>query len=160
MNKINILLFVLFSLCHLKAQTATTEIDWPVKNTRPDTISIFKFEKQIIPVKKLPNCKPESNFSFKSKFFYLKWMPIYTNDIDLFVSNSLREVQKKSVLDTTECLIFNLKHQVLRFDKKNKTTLFMYQKKTGSQDFFIATLSKKKNTQKLLNYIASNLNDL
>ena len=153
MKNIMIFIFLIGVSLYTRAQN---DIPWPPEDLRPDTITTYLFLNNSIPISHLPESKPTSNFSFKTRDFNMNLLAVKQSDMNDFVKRSLKGEQ---IIDTLNCTIFGEVNTAIVIKSKRKIVLYIFQDKKEEQDIFIATIKKKNKIEDTINYIAANLHE-
>ena len=148
---------IFFSLTHIANGQIDFGMTWPKENLRPDTVSTFLFTNKSLGVTSFQNAKPTSNFSFTTKLFDLTWIPINTSQINDFIDRSLKEIEKKQIIDTLNIKIFGQDHLTIVIKSKRKILLLTFLNQSGQQDIFISTISNKNKIKQTIEYLQTKL---
>lgn len=153
--------FLIFIFSIVFINTAYCQIDcgipWPLENSRTDTLTNYLFLDRTIPMINLPDVLVTSNFSFKTKKFNVTWMPIYTENIELFIERSLTHRTSIKILDTLQCSIQEKNHTVIVIKKEKRFSLYVYYNQNGEQDIIIVDFRKQKYIKRILQYLETYL---
>lgn len=131
---------------------------WP-PDVMADTITRLIFIDKSYPASDFSGIKPLSNYSFTSRSCELIWFPVYSYNITDFIHQALNHrhsmiAGKSAVIrDTLTCRLFEKDMEAIYYKYKGKRSIILYEKKSGHQMVFFATIKGLTKPQTVIAFL-------